>query len=102
MVAGSAAAAVRDASVVITMLPTAEVVGSVIFDDGVADAFSEAAVWAQMGTIGQAATAEFAARLGREPPGRDVRGRAGVRQQGTRRAGAIAHPRVGPARRRKR
>ncbi len=69
MVAGSAAAAVRDASVVITMLPTAEVVGSVIFDDGVADAFSEAAVWAQMGTIGQAATAEFAARLGRERPG---------------------------------
>jgi 3-hydroxyisobutyrate dehydrogenase len=69
MVAGSAAAAVRDARVVITMLPTAEVVGSVVFDDGVADAFSEAAVWAQMGTIGQAATAEFAARLGRQRPG---------------------------------
>jgi len=69
MVAGSAAAAVRDARVVITMLPTAEVVGSVVFDDGVADGFSEAAVWAQMGTIGQAATAEFAARLGRQRPG---------------------------------
>jgi 3-hydroxyisobutyrate dehydrogenase len=67
--AASAAAAVTDARVVITMLPTAEVVGSVVFDDGVAGAFSEAAVWAQMGTIGQAATAGFAARLGRERPG---------------------------------
>jgi len=67
-VAPSPAAAVRDASVVITMLPTAESVTSVIFDEGVVTAFGEGAVWAQMGTIGQDAIAELAARLGRERP----------------------------------
>jgi 3-hydroxyisobutyrate dehydrogenase len=55
--------AVREARVVITMLPTADVVESVIFDGQVAEAFALGAVWAQMGTIGVAATTTIAARL---------------------------------------
>jgi 3-hydroxyisobutyrate dehydrogenase len=51
-VAPSARMAVQDADVVITMLPTADAVVSVIFDGGVADAFAAGCVWAQMGTIG--------------------------------------------------
>jgi 3-hydroxyisobutyrate dehydrogenase len=66
--AASAAEAVRDASVVITMLPTAEVVTSVIFEDGVASDFSSGAVWAQMGTIGVTATSEISARLAQLRP----------------------------------
>lgn len=54
----------RDAGVVITMLPTPDVVTSVIFDEGVAGAFARGAAWAQMGTIGEAASAEIARRLG--------------------------------------
>ena len=68
-VAGSAAEAVRGARLVITMLPTAEVVTSVIFDDGVADALIDGAVLAQMGTIGLSATADISDRLGRLRPG---------------------------------
>ena len=68
-VAASPAQAVRDARVVITMLPTADVVDSVIFGQGVAEAFAEGAVWAQMGTIGVATTTEIAGRLGRARPG---------------------------------
>lgn len=64
-VATSAAEAVRDARVVITMLPTAEAVGLVVLDGGVAEAFGAGAVWAQMGTIGMTATAELGARLAR-------------------------------------
>jgi 3-hydroxyisobutyrate dehydrogenase len=67
-VAASAPEAVRDARVVITMLPTPDVVHDVIFDGGVAGEFAERAVWAQMGTIGVAATAEIAGRLGRLRP----------------------------------
>jgi 3-hydroxyisobutyrate dehydrogenase len=55
--------AVREARVVITMLPTADVVESVVFDGGVADAFAADSVWAQMGTIGLDATARIAGRL---------------------------------------
>jgi 3-hydroxyisobutyrate dehydrogenase len=66
--AGSAAEAVRDAAVVITMLPTAPVVESVMFDGQVAEAFARGATWAQMGTIGVDATAEVAARLGKIRP----------------------------------
>jgi 3-hydroxyisobutyrate dehydrogenase len=66
--AGSPAEAVRDAGVVITMLPTAEVVESVVFGEGVAEAFARGAVWAQMGTIGVAAIAEIADRLSRPRP----------------------------------
>jgi len=64
----SPAEAVRDANVVITMLPTADVVNSVIFDSGVAEALAVDAVWAQMGTIGLTATAEIASRLGQLRP----------------------------------
>jgi 3-hydroxyisobutyrate dehydrogenase len=62
-VAASARDAAREAQVVITMLPTADVVTSVMFGDGVAGALADGAVWAQMGTIGVTATAEAAARL---------------------------------------
>jgi 3-hydroxyisobutyrate dehydrogenase len=61
--AGSAADAVRDASVAITTLPTAAVVESVMFGDHVAEAFAPGAGWAQMGTIGVEATEETVARL---------------------------------------
>jgi 3-hydroxyisobutyrate dehydrogenase len=62
-VAGSAAEAVSGADVVITMLPTADAVSSVMFN-GPATAFAPGAVWAQMGTIGVSATMEVANRLG--------------------------------------
>jgi 3-hydroxyisobutyrate dehydrogenase len=62
-VAATPAEAVRDAGVVITMLPTAAVVESVIFDGGVAPAFARDAVWAQMGTIGADETTAVASRL---------------------------------------
>ena len=68
LVAASPTEAVRDAPVVITMLPTAEVVNSVIFARGVAQAFAEGAVRAQMGTIGVTATTEAAGRLGQLRP----------------------------------
>ena len=62
-VAASPGDAVGDARVVITMLPDAEAVTSVIFDDGAAGQFAGGAVWAQMGTIGVEATAAVAGRL---------------------------------------
>jgi 3-hydroxyisobutyrate dehydrogenase len=68
LVAASAREAVGDARVVITMLPTAEVVESVIFSDGVAEAFARDAVWAQMGTIGVPETARIGDRLARVRP----------------------------------
>jgi 3-hydroxyisobutyrate dehydrogenase len=55
--------AVQDAPIVITMLPTADVVNEVIFDGKVVEAFSHGVVWAQMGTIGLAATTEITNRL---------------------------------------
>jgi 3-hydroxyisobutyrate dehydrogenase len=67
-VAPTAADAVAEASVVIMMLPTAEIVSAVLFDGGVAQALAAGAVVAQMGTIGVAPTLEIAARLGRERP----------------------------------
>jgi 3-hydroxyisobutyrate dehydrogenase len=67
-VATSPAEAAEDAAVVITMLPTAGAVQSVIFDRGVAATFAPGAVWAQMSTIGGAATAEIAGRLDRLRP----------------------------------
>jgi 3-hydroxyisobutyrate dehydrogenase len=68
LVAASPAEAAADARVVITMLPTADVVNSVIFTGGVAQAFASGAVWAQMGTIGVTATTEAAGRLGQLRP----------------------------------
>jgi len=67
-VAPSAAEAVADAQVVIMMLPTAEVVTSVVFDGGVAGAFAPHAVCAQMGTIGVSATLEIGSRMGQLRP----------------------------------
>ena len=66
--AGSAAEAVRDAGVVITMLPTAEVVESVMFGQQVVQALAPGATWAQMGTIGVEATAQTAVQLGKLRP----------------------------------
>jgi 3-hydroxyisobutyrate dehydrogenase len=66
-VAGSADEAVSGAGVVITMLPTAEALSSVMFN-GPAAAFASGAVWAQMGTIGVPATLEVADRLSRLRP----------------------------------
>jgi 3-hydroxyisobutyrate dehydrogenase len=62
-VAASPADALPGADVVITMLPTAEIVRSVLFDGGAAQAFAVNAVWAQMGTIGVAATLQMAGQL---------------------------------------
>jgi 3-hydroxyisobutyrate dehydrogenase len=67
LAAASPEEAVREARVVITMLPTADIVNSVIFD-GVAEAFAEGAAWAQMGTLGVAETTEIARRLGKVRP----------------------------------
>ena len=69
VVAASARDAVRDADVVITMLPTADVVESVIFDGQVAEAFADGSVWAQMGTIGVEATLRIKDRLAAQRPG---------------------------------
>jgi len=55
--------------VVITMLSTAAVVESVVFDGRVAESFAPDAVWAQMGTIGIGATERIAARLAAIRPG---------------------------------
>ncbi len=66
--AASPEEAIRGARLVITMLPTAAVVESVIFGGEAAAAFSPGAVWAQMGTIGVAATTEMAGRLGQLRP----------------------------------
>ena len=60
LVAASPQEAVSDAQVVITMLPTADAVESVMFTDLIAEALARGAVWAQMGTIGVTATTEFA------------------------------------------
>jgi 3-hydroxyisobutyrate dehydrogenase len=68
LVAASAAEAVAEAQVVITMLPTADVVSSVAFGAGVAQALAHGAVWAQMGTIGLDATAQIGRRLGELRP----------------------------------
>jgi 3-hydroxyisobutyrate dehydrogenase len=69
VVAASARDAVRDAGVVITMLPTADVVESVIFDGQAAEAFADGCVWAQMGTIGVEATLRIRDRLAAQRPG---------------------------------
>jgi 3-hydroxyisobutyrate dehydrogenase len=66
-VAGSAAEAVAGATVVVTMLPDGDAVSSVMFD-GTADALAEGAAWAQMGTIGVAATQLLADRMTRVRP----------------------------------
>jgi 3-hydroxyisobutyrate dehydrogenase len=69
VVAESARDAVRDAGVVVTMLPTADAVDSVMFDRGVIDVLPDGCVWAQMGTIGVEATLRIRDRLAAERPG---------------------------------
>jgi 3-hydroxyisobutyrate dehydrogenase len=61
-VAGTPAEAVAGASVVITMLPDAPAVSSVMFGPA-AGSFANRAVWAQMGTIGVPSTVEIDHRL---------------------------------------
>ena len=65
--AASARDAIENADVVITMLPTADVVESVVFGDD-RPAFASSAVWAQMGTIGVSATARLSGELNRLRP----------------------------------
>jgi 3-hydroxyisobutyrate dehydrogenase len=67
VVAASRWDAIRDVQLVITMLPDAEVVDSVMFAGG-PPPFAPGATWAQMGTIGVSATAALAARIGRVRP----------------------------------
>jgi 3-hydroxyisobutyrate dehydrogenase len=61
-------AAVARADVVITMLADAEAVKSVVFGQGMLAAMRRGAVWAQMGTIGVAATDELNARVRDDRP----------------------------------
>ncbi len=87
VVAASAPDAVQGARVVITMLPTADVVDSVIFDGGVTGAFADGCVWAQMGTIGVEATLRMKGLLASRRPGvmfvdAPVSGSKGPAQQG--------------------
>ena len=67
-VAASPEEAIGRAAVVITMLPTADVVDTVIFAGSAAEAFASGAVWVQMGTIGVKATLDAAGRLRRLRP----------------------------------
>ncbi len=69
VVAASAPEAVRDADVVITMLPTADAVQSVMFDGQVVEALADGCVWAQMGTIGVEATLRIGDLLAARRPG---------------------------------
>ncbi|HMD44766.1 MAG TPA: NAD(P)-dependent oxidoreductase [Acidimicrobiales bacterium] len=66
--AASPADALRGASVVITMLPTLDVVRAVVLAPDVTAAFEPGAHWAQMGTIGVPETMSLADELaGRRP-----------------------------------
>jgi 3-hydroxyisobutyrate dehydrogenase len=87
VVAASVPDAVKNAGVVITMLPTAEVLDSVIFDGGATAAFADGCVWAQMGTIGVEATLRTRDGLAARRPGvmfvdAPVSGSKGPAQQG--------------------
>jgi 3-hydroxyisobutyrate dehydrogenase len=62
------ASAVAHAGVVITMLSDAAAVRSVALDAGMLAAMAPGAVWAQMGTIGVAATDELAGLVARQRP----------------------------------
>jgi hypothetical protein len=68
LAAASPEEAVRDATVVITMLPTSDAVASVVLSTSVVRAFARDAVWAQMGTIGVEATKRIAAWLAEVRP----------------------------------
>ena len=66
--APSAADAARETNIVITMLPTPDVVNSVVIDNGVLESFRDGAVWVQMGTLGAAATDELAGHVSKVRP----------------------------------
>jgi 3-hydroxyisobutyrate dehydrogenase len=61
--------AVADTGVVITMLADAAAVRSVALDQGMLAAMRPGAIWAQMGTIGVAATGELAGAVAGRRPG---------------------------------
>jgi 3-hydroxyisobutyrate dehydrogenase len=61
-------AAVRHADVVITMVADADATADVAFTQGMLAAMRPSAVWAQMATIGVAATEQLAARAAAERP----------------------------------
>ena len=82
-------------AVVVTMLPTAHVVNSVIFAGGVAQALADGAVWAQMGTIGLAATTAIGSRPVSCSP-MSCSWSAGIGQQGPRPGRPAAHLASGP------
>jgi 3-hydroxyisobutyrate dehydrogenase len=97
--------AVRNARVVITMLPTAQVASAVMFDGGVTASLAKGAAWVQMGTIGVPETKELAARLAQLRPdvlfvdapvsgskGPAVAGRLLILASGPREAEPIVHP----------
>jgi 3-hydroxyisobutyrate dehydrogenase len=60
--------AVAGADVVVTMLPNANAVTSVMLSDGTLDALRPTATWAQMGTIGVEATEQLATEAARRRP----------------------------------
>ncbi|GAA0918245.1 hypothetical protein Vau01_018660 [Virgisporangium aurantiacum] len=67
------------------MLPTADVLDSVIFDSDITGAFADGCVWVQMGTIGVEATVRVRDRLAAQRCGvgsdrGDRRGAPGVRR----------------------
>jgi 3-hydroxyisobutyrate dehydrogenase len=62
------ASAVEHADVVITMLANADAVRQVAFGEGMLEAMRPGAVWAQMATIGVAATEELDARVKADYP----------------------------------
>ena len=67
-VADSAADAVRQADVAITMVTNAEAVTSIATEQGMLAALAEGAVWAQMSTIGIEGTERLASLVSRERP----------------------------------
>jgi 3-hydroxyisobutyrate dehydrogenase len=67
-VAGTAADAARQASIVVTMVTDADAVLSVARDQGMLAALAPGAIWAQMSTIGVAGIGRVAAMAGVERP----------------------------------
>jgi 3-hydroxyisobutyrate dehydrogenase len=68
MAYASAEEAVPNADVVLTMLPTADIVQQVIFEQGVIKFMRPGAVWAQMGTIGVEATESLRSQVASARP----------------------------------
>ena len=98
VVAASAREAVRDAGVVITMLPTADAVDSVFFDGGAADALADGCCVGADGHDRRRGDPAHQGPAGRAAARRHVRGCPGVGQQGPGRTGPAADPGVGTCR----